>query len=134
MDLLHICFIALRINNEGVNEYMLKLKELINRVYEQKRCVSFEININNDTLPESIFLFKKIKNCDKPTWNLTVMISKDRDRDSQVYNFSYELPREGIPLEMIAAIGLKYFQLKIQEEVQMKSNFNFVLSDILQGM
>ena len=113
---------------------MIKLKDLINRIYEHKRCIGFEIEINKENLPKAKYLFKKLSELDKPTWVLTVLIPRDRDKDTQVYNFSYEIPRDNIPLETVAGIGLRFFQLKIQEEVQQKSDLNFELSDVLQGM
>ena len=44
------------------------------------------------------------------------------------------MPKSGLPLELIAATGLKYFQLYLKEEIQNKTNFDFALSELLRGM
>lgn len=113
---------------------LIKLKDLVNRKYDHKRCIGFEIEIHKENLPDAKYLFKKLLECDKPTWEILVIMPRDRDKDTQVYNLSYEVPRDNIPLETIAGIGLRFFQLKIQEEIQQKSDLNFELSDVLQGM
>ena len=44
------------------------------------------------------------------------------------------MPKDNLPLELICATGLKYFQLYLKEEIQAKSNLDFELGDILTGM
>lgn len=67
-------------------------------------------------------------------WNMRVVLPKDKDSDSQVYNFCYKMPRDGLPIKLIAATGLKYYQLYLKEEIQRKSNFDFVLGELLRDM
>lgn len=122
---------------------MLKLKDLQNRVYSGKECIRFECEIpykKNYTLTAR---FERMKSIPEDTthatysgagWTLQIIISRTRDKDTEVYNFGYIMPRNGLPLELIAATGLKYFQLYIKEEVQAKSNLDFELGNILQGM
>lgn len=115
---------------------MLQLKDLKNRVYSDKRCVRFEviIPIGNNKAELAQFFKETNNNEDHETWTMRIIFDRTRDKDSEVYTFSYILPKANIPLELIAATGLRYFQLKLKEEIQNKSNLDFVLGDILSGM
>lgn len=113
---------------------MITLKDLKNRVYSGKECVRFEYNIQIDKEHEILATFKKQRNIDSTEWNMQIVTNRTRDKDSEVYNFGYVMPRDNLPLELIAATGIKYFQLYIKEEIQTKSNLDFELGNILQGM
>lgn len=112
---------------------MLILSDLKNRVYSGKQCTRFEYNImmDKDSKQEIVAVFKKVALTE---WNMQIIFDRTRDKDSEVYNFGYIMPRDGLPLELIAATGLRYFQLYIKEEIQAKSNLDFELGNILQGM
>ena len=73
-------------------------------------------------------------NNNESRWNMQIVFGRTRDKDSEVYNFDYIMPRKGLPLALIAATGLKYFQLYLKQEVQEKSNIDFALGEILKGM
>lgn len=114
---------------------MLKLKDLQNRVYSGKICVRFEYAILVDErLIYARFTKQPNKDSQPNEWNMEIILGRTRDKDSEVYNFGYVMPRDGLPLELIAATGLRYFQLYLKEEVQAKSNMDFELGNILQGM
>ena len=118
---------------------MLSLKDLQNRVYSGRECVEFSydvVDISRAPNDKERNCFRAIwrKGEEYNEWHMRVIIDRTRDADSQVYNFGYIMPRSGLPLELIAATGLRYFQMYIQQEVQMKSNWDFVLGDILRGM
>ncbi len=110
---------------------MIRLKDLQNRVYSGKQCISFEFPLKISD--ESVVTAKFTTNfyCQ---WNMQVVLPRTRDKDSDVYNFSYIMPKSNLPLELIAATGLKYFQLYLKEEIQMKSNMDFVIGEITSGM
>ena len=112
---------------------MIRLKDLQNRCYSGKNCIRFEYELNVDQNMTVRARFSKTSGYDN-TWTMNVVLDRTRDKDSEVYNFMYTLPKDNAPLELIAAIGLKYFQLHIKEEVQMKSNMDFVLGDIIEGV
>ncbi len=114
---------------------MIKLKDLQNRVYSGKTCVRFEYAILvGERLVYARFAKQPNKESQPNEWNMEIILGRTRDKDSEVYNFGYVMPRDGLPLELIAATGLKYFQLHIKNEVQEKSNMDFELGNILQGM
>lgn len=119
---------------------MIKLKELESRKYSGNECVVFDYTMrdpyekdNGDGTECFTARFARSKN-DKKCWRMQVVLPRDRDCDCQVYQFSYMLPREGMDLALIAAIGLKYFQLKLKEEVQQKSNWDFIMGNLLNDM
>lgn len=117
---------------------MIKLKELINRIHKGKDCVGFEYRVIDNARdkddPERYCFEAKWRKTDISTWVMTVVLPRDRDCDSQVYNFCYQMPRDGLELTLIAATGLKYYQLYLKQEIQRKSDFDFVLGDILKDM
>ena len=115
---------------------MLKLKDLQNRVYSGKTCISFEYNIiiDENNILTAKFIKRQHHGAQPNEWNMQIITDRTRDKDSEVYTFGYVMPRDKLPLELIAATGLKYFQLYLKKEVQAKSNLDFELGNILQGM
>ena len=113
---------------------MITLKELINRAYnESKECIEFEYSLKDKD--DELFNAEFRRSKESPlVWNMRVIFDRTINSDSQVYNFVYELPKTGMDLVMICAIGLKYFQMYIKEEVQLKSNIDFSIGDITNGM
>ena len=111
---------------------MIKQSDLVNRMNYNGTCVDFDYILNVDG-KRVRFRFYRDEN-ELLVWNMMVVIKRTRDADSQVYNFSYRLPKPGMNLTMVAAIGLKYFQLHLKEEVQLKSNLDFMLGEITNGM
>lgn len=111
---------------------MIKLKDLQNKVYDGKICIRFEYEFVFNKKRVIAYFYKDVE--DINTWSMQIVFGRTRDKDSEVYSFGYIMPRSGLPLELIAATGLKYFQLYIKEEVQAKSDLDFELGNILQGM
>lgn len=111
---------------------MVKQSDLVNRMNINGICVDFDYIL---TIDKSRTRFRFTRDKDQPlVWNMMVVMKRTRDADSQVYNFSYQLPKSNMDLTMVAAIGLKYFQLHLKEEVQLKSNLDFTLGEITNGM
>ena len=111
---------------------MIKQSDLVNRFNIGGVCVDFDYILE---IKKSRIRFRFSRDKDKPLiWDMMVVIKRTRDADSQVYNFSYQLPKAKMDLTMVAAIGIKYFQLYLKEEVQLKSNLDFTLGEITNGM
>lgn len=111
---------------------MIRLKDLQNRVYSGKSCIRFEYEFNIDQNKLITAVFKRISETN--TWKMSIVLERTRDKDSEVYNFMYALPKEDVTLELVAAVGLRYFQLHIKEEIQMKSNMDFIIGDIIKDV
>lgn len=117
---------------------MIVLSNLKNRVYSGKQCIRFEyiikLNLNNNESKDQVIARFERQLANPAEWNMQIIFDRTRNKDSDVYNFGYIMPRDNLSLELIAATGLKYFQLYIKDEVQIKSNLDFDLGNILQGM
>lgn len=111
---------------------MIRLKDLQNRVYSGKSCIRFEYEFDVDQNKTITATFKRLSETN--TWKMSIVLDRTRDKDSEVYNFMYALPKDNVPLELVAAVGLRYFQLYIKEEVQMKSNMDFLIGEIIEGV
>lgn len=115
---------------------MIKLGDLVNRKYVQKRCEAFEYEIHIENKPDWKYLFSRLPEHDNNaiTWNLKVIIPRDQERDNLIYEISYVIPRENMPLTTIAGIGLRLFQMKIQLEQEERIAVDFEISEALKGM
>ena len=112
---------------------MILLRDLTNRVYRGKTCMRFEYNIKSDEDNYIVANFTR-KGNNLAEWNMQIILKRTSRKDSDVYNFGYIMPRENLPLELIAATGLRYFQLYLKDEIQQKSNLDFALGEIVRGM
>jgi len=111
---------------------MIRLSDLVNRYNVGGVCFDFDYMLKVD---DSRIRCRFVRDKNQSTvWSMTVVIKRTRDADSQVYNFDYQLPKSNMDLTMVAAIGLKYFQLYLKEEIQLKSNMDFTLGEITSGM
>lgn len=111
---------------------MIKQSDLVNRMNINGVCVDFDYILNIDDSRIRCRFTRDNKQL--YVWNMMVVINRTRDADSQVYNFSYQLPKVNMDLTMVASIGLKYFQLYLKEEIQLKSNIDFTIGEITNGM
>lgn len=111
---------------------MVKLKELTNRAYKEKECIGFDYQVK-DEKGEVLVNAHFDKKAPKEWW-MRIILGRTRDADSQVYNFGYTLPKEGMDLAIICAIGLKYFQLYLKEEIQTKSTIDFAIGDLVKDV
>lgn len=115
---------------------MISFKNLQNKVYSGKQCVRFEVAIE---VKDKSYVMAQFVNVgyNKPVrneWNMRLILNRTRDKDTEVYNFGYVMPRDNIPLELIAATGLRYLQLYLKEEIQTKSNMDFAIGELVSGM
>lgn len=113
---------------------MLTMKDLECRVYEGIQVVSFMYTHKDDKgIPQWQARFYRDK--DEPRqWAMQVVLDRTRDADSQVYNFGYVMPKLGLPLELVAATGLKYFQLYLKQEIERKITMDFEIGEITDGV
>lgn len=112
---------------------MLTLKDLENRVYSGKQCIGFDYMAKNEKA-EKQFEARFRAGTEKNEWNMQVVLDRTRDADCNVYNFGYIMPKSGLPLELIAATGLKYFQLYLKGEIELKMSYDFLIGEITKGM
>lgn len=111
---------------------MISLKELANRVYDGKTCVGFDYRLKDEK--GNVLVSAQYTKRAPAEWWMRVIFDRTRDADSQVYNFGYKLPRDGMDLVIVCAVGLKYFQMYLKEEVQRKSLIDFAIGDVVKDM
>lgn len=114
---------------------MLKLGDLDNRVYSGKRCIGFQVHIvdnNGKQLLEATF--KKDMEHPSDSWAMQVLFQRTIIKDTEVYNFVYQMPKYNMPLEMVAATGLRYLQSYLRHELDNKSLLCFAIDDTVEGM
>lgn len=112
---------------------MITIKELQNRIYSGKICIGFDyiaLNEKGKTQFEARFRTGTEKN----EWKMQIVFDRTRDKDCEVYTFGYIMPKSDLPITLIAATGLKYYQLYLKEEIAQKVSYDFLLGEILKGM
>ena len=115
---------------------MIELKELENRRYEGKDCTAFTYNmtVDKDLSVEYRFYRSLDSEVLKRTWIAQVIFPRTEQADSQMYYIGFELPKDNLPLTLVCATGLRYFQMCMKAEVQKKSNIDFTIGEITRGM
>lgn len=115
---------------------MISFKDLQNKVYSGKQCVRFEVAIQVEDKTYVLAQFTKVQHEHTLSneWNMRIILNRTRDKDTEVYNFGYIMPRDNLPLELIAATGLRYMQLYLKGEIQHKSNMDFAIGELVSGM
>ena len=113
---------------------MLRSRDLCNRIYSGKQCVGFQVNIIDADRGKLMEATYRRDADSESTWTMQILFPRTRDKDTEVYNFGYTMPRSNLPLELIAATGMKYFQLYLKQEIQDKSALDFAIGELLEGM
>ena len=118
---------------------MLTLKDLVNRIYDGKKCIGFTYTVTDksrslDDPSRECFEAQWKAGVEPRQWQVRIVLDRNGVADSQVYNFTYTMPRSGLSLPLIAATGLRYMQMQLQQEIQNKSNANFVIGELLKDM
>ena len=112
---------------------MITLKDLQNRLYVGKQCVGFDYIFLNDK-GESQFEARFRIGIEKNEWRMQIVFDRTRDKDSEVYNFAYVMPKSNLPITLVAATGLRYFQMYLKEEVERKVAYDFFLGELFKDM
>lgn len=117
---------------------MLKRKDLMFlRHNKEKKLIGFSYIVKGEESGEEVEYVKVDwrKGNGTGVWRMRALLDIDVFPGNQeVYNIDYQMPRDGMPVELIAATGLKYLQLSFREEVQKKSNIDFAIGDIVKDM
>lgn len=117
---------------------MLLMRQLLQRNYTGKVCTYFEVRVQYEvTNGQSHYITACYtrQGTEEQHWVMQVVLPRTRDKDHDVYQFDYIMPRQNnIPLELVAATGLKYFQLYLKDEVSQKQLLDFCIGDMLEGM
>lgn len=113
---------------------MLRFKELDNRIYSGKRCIGFQVHIVDEQKQLLEATYTKENSEEVDSWTIQVLFKRNSIRDTQVYTFQYAMPKNNMPLELIAATGLEYLRLCLREELDEKTNICFAIGKATEGM
>lgn len=110
----------------------LTLKDLVNRIYSGKDPVSFEYIINNND-GKRIAVFRWLRLDDEGTWRCSLQFDGDYNRQTKIFMIEYKIPPTnqiaGIPLIVIASIGMHYIKGLLQESIQEEAMVDFVICE-----
>lgn len=119
---------------------MINAADLTNRENTEVRkiCVRFEYTVQFDNDVRQKFIFTRHAT-DVPSeldkiWLMETYTPRTANKDTEHYYFTYVLPRAEMPLELVCATGLRYYQMYLKDEVQTKSDTEFVLGQLIGGM
>lgn len=114
---------------------MLNLKDIVNRVYENNIPVAFEINIpiegpHGEPTNQRVWFEKlPVNETENPRG---LMYKVFTFIGNQVYELPYLVPRQNLPLETVATIGLSQLQLLIQDEAFYKQMLVSYISEVTE--
>lgn len=109
---------------------MITAKDIVLREYKDKECIAFTVLIKLDEKHFAV----RYENIYDNTWGfITTLTDYAKHAAPQVYAFKYTVPKSNMPLEMIAAIGLSYWQDSVMEEVQLKNELAFKINEMVNG-
>ena len=111
----------------------MELRDLINRKYEGKQCTYFEYVIEDKEGMRVPLYFTRDHDNDLG-WGMLVVLGKTGVASHQVYEFNYCVFTKSMPLENVAAVGLRFFQHTLKEEIQNKCNLDFIIGEVTAGM
>lgn len=112
---------------------MLTQKDLECKEYKGKELIAFKY-VQKDKDGNKRWEAQYSKGEQPNEWNMAVVLGRTRDADSQVYNFGYIMPKSQLPIELVAATGLKYFQLYLKQELEQKIAMDFEIGEITDGV
>lgn len=112
---------------------MLTQKDLECKEYKGKELIAFKY-VQRDKDGNKEWEAQYNRGEQQNEWNMAVVLGRTRDADSQVYNFGYIMPKSNLPIELVAATGLKYFQLYLKQELEQKIAMDFEIGEITDGV
>lgn len=113
---------------------MIEFKDLEDKRYEGRDCVAFTVRIVDEKQNEILKVsFNRHKNNHK-LWIAFCTIGRTKVKDTDVYALQYEMPKENMNIELIAASGLRLLDMEIKEEIQKKIEVDFAIGEATSGM
>lgn len=119
---------------------MITMKDLKRRMHAgaQKVCVGFEYTLVSGDRKQVFYFHRTLDeengsrlNC---IWLLHTTIPRTDNKDSENWYLCFEMPKAEMPLYLICATGLRYYQMALKEEIQWKSDMDFAIGNVTAGM
>lgn len=106
---------------------MLKLREM-----EGKQCIAFVYDLLIDE--QQYYARCYFRKLDSNTWQLEVWEHSTSSKSNTIYCWYYTMPKDNMPLTTVCAFGLKRLQMQFAQEVQIKSQLDFTIGNVVQGV
>lgn len=108
---------------------MITLKNICNRVYIDRECTGFSINIIDEDYKESPveFRFRRLQQ-----GAVGFIWSVDYFLQGVGNMFTFETPKKTMPLETIAEMGINAVKSILIDEVSYKSSLNATLGELIK--
>ena len=114
-----------------INDKDIKLKEI-----KDKKCIAFVYDLFFDDGNGMMRCFyhhveNRVK---KNIWQVEVWDYSTSNKSDVIYRWTYEMPKSDMPLTMVCAFGLMRLQMQLKEEIQTKSELDFTIGEMLEGV
>lgn len=112
---------------------MIKDKDLKLREMKDKECIAFvyDLLLNDEQNNYMRCFFHKVEG---KVWQVEVWEYSTSNKSDVIYRWGYEMPKDNMPITMICAFGLIRLQRQMKEEVQMKSELDFTIGSLVDGI
>ena len=119
---------------------MIKMNELVEKVYINKVCVQFTYNVKDDdgnVIIRTVFKRRLDNDLDALAnildWQVMVIFDRTENADTQFYYYYFTMPKVGMKLEQVAGFGLFVFQYGLKNEIQSKMIIDFAIGEAING-
>ena len=123
--------------NKKKGELRMELKDLENRVYEDKKCIRFDYVIKGEQPTDNVLVtfnrvfMNGVENV-KDTWHIRMILDKTQYTDTQVYDAEITIPMHDAPLVIVCGTGLHFIQSLLKEKIQNKSMLEFAIGEVVE--
>lgn len=112
------------------------MSNLINKEIKNKEICKFDFDIvyEDRELNEQKLRVNFTKIYNQVTineWKIFCKIEPTQEKETQIYEFNYQLHKKNTDLTLIVATGIRLLQVIIQEEIQEKSRIDTNITEML---
>ena len=104
---------------------------------KKRYCTGFECVITDGEEINQKFTFCRTLDVNEeptPNWLLAVTVKPLQHKETENWYIYFVMPKAEMPLDLICATGLRYFQMYLKEDIQQKMNLDFLLGEATAGM
>lgn len=108
---------------------MITLKNISNRVYSERECTGFSINVVDEDYKEFPveFRFRRIQQGE-----IGFIWSVDYFLQGVGKMFTFETPKKSMPIETVAEMGINAVKSILIDEISFKSSLNATLGELIK--
>lgn len=108
----------------------IKRNELNNRVYDGRHCIGFSYTLHDcESSPIADMMYKLVDGCKE--WEVSMVVRSKLYGHKRFYSIKYSMPKDRMPIEVIAESGMMHIQDEVKSEIAAKSVIDFSIGDVL---